>query len=225
MLKSHDPNYYRWNQWFFLKFLEQGLAYREQAPVNWCEPCTTVLANEQVKAGGGWRCNGPVIQKDMSQWFLDLPKYAQELVDGLDTIDFPEHVSLLQKDWLGRSEGAEIAFQLEDGLGEVRVFTTSPDTLFGVTFLTMAPEHPMAAGLMAGRPEEAAWRELRDEVALLSEFDRIKQMKKKKGLFSGLHVIHPLTGERIPMWFGNFVIASYGTGALMAVPGHDQRDF
>ncbi|MEE2667164.1 MAG: leucine--tRNA ligase [Candidatus Thermoplasmatota archaeon] len=225
LVKSHDPNYYRWNQWFFLKFLEQGLAYREQAPVNWCEPCTTVLANEQVKAGRCWRCNGPVIQKDMSQWFLDLPKYAQELVDGLDTIDFPEHVSLLQKDWLGRSEGAEIAFQLENDLGEVRVFTTRPDTLFGVTFLTMAPEHPMAAGLMAGRPEEAAWRELRDEVALLSEFDRIKQMKKKKGIFSGLHVIHPLTGERIPMWFGNFVIASYGTGAVMAVPGHDQRDF
>ena len=209
----------------FLKFLEQGLAYREQAPVNWCEPCTTVLANEQVKAGRCWRCNGPVIQKDMSQWFLDLPKYAQELVDGLDSIDFPEHVALLQKDWLGRSEGAEIAFQLEGDLGEVRVFTTRPDTLFGVTFLTMAPEHPMAAELMAGRPEEAAWRELRDEVALLSEFDHIKQMKKKKGLFSGLHVIHPLTGERIPMWFGNFVIASYGTGAVMAVPGHDQRDF
>ena len=225
MVKSHDPEYYRWNQWMFTRMLEAGIAYRERAPVNWCDSCTTVLANEQVKAGRCWRCSGPVIQKDMDQWFLDVPRYAQELVDGLDHIDFPENVTLLQRDWLGRSEGAEITFELEGGLGEVSVFTTRPDTLFGVTFLTLAPEHPMAEGLMQGRAKEAAWSELRDEVALLSEFDRIKQMKAKKGVDSGLYALHPLTGERIPVWFGNFVIASYGTGAVMGVPAHDQRDF
>jgi leucyl-tRNA synthetase len=225
MVKSHDPEYYRWNQWMFTRMLEAGVAYRERAPVNWCASCTTVLANEQVKAGRCWRCSGPVVQKDMDQWFLDVPRYAQELVDGLSSIDFPENVALLQKDWLGRSEGAEITFSLEGGLGEVSVFTTRPDTLFGVTFLTLAPEHPMAPGLMAGRPEEDAWASLRDEVALLSEFDRIKQMKAKKGVDSGLFALHPLTGERVPVWFGNFVIASYGTGAVMGVPAHDQRDF
>jgi leucyl-tRNA synthetase len=225
MVKSHDPEYYRWNQWMFTRMLEAGVAYRERAPVNWCESCTTVLANEQVKAGRCWRCSGPVVQKDMDQWFLDVPRYAQELVDGLSSIEFPENVSLLQKDWLGRSEGAEITFTLEGNLGDVSVFTTRPDTLFGVTFLTLAPEHPMAADLMADRPEQAAWAALRDEVALLSEFDRIKQMKAKKGVDSGLFALHPLTGERIPVWFGNFVIASYGTGAVMGVPAHDQRDF
>ena len=129
MVKSHDPNYYKWNQWFFLKFYESGLAFEEFAPVNWCEPCNTVLANEQVKAGRCWRCNGPVEQKEMSQWFLDIPKYAQELVDGLEQIQFPENVAAMQRDWLGRSEGAEITFEIEDSDETITVFTTRPDTL------------------------------------------------------------------------------------------------
>lgn len=224
-VKSHDPRYYKWNQYFFTKFFENGLAYREHAPVNWCGQCETVLANEQVKAGRCWRCNGPVAQKEMNQWFLDINKYAQELVDGLHTIAFPENVKSLQRDWLGRSEGAEISFQVADSEDVIEVFTTRPDTLFGSTFVTLAPEHPMAEELVKGTEFEAAWQELYDEVSVLAEFDRIRNMKKKKGVPSGRFAIHPLTGEEVPIWIGNFVIASYGTGAVMAVPGHDERDF
>ena len=225
LVKSHDPQYYRWNQWFFLKFLESGLAYQQHAPVNWCEPCSTVLANEQVKAGRCWRCNAPVIQKEMSQWFLNITKYAQELLDGLDTIDFPENVKALQKDWIGRSEGAEIEFSLEESDEKIRVFTTRPDTLFGATFVTLAPEHELAERLVKGTEYEAEWKSLHDEIIAMSEFDRIKNMGKKKGVPTGAFAIHPLTGDRVPIWVGNFVIASYGTGAVMAVPGHDERDF
>lgn len=224
-LMSHDPKYYKWNQVFFTRFLKKGLARREFAPVNWCEPCNTVLANEQVKAGRCWRCNGPVEQKGMSQWFLDTPRYAQELYDGLDTIDFPEHVKSLQRDWLGRSEGANITFDVVGEDSTIEVFTTRPDTLFGATFVTLAPEHPLSASLVEGSPVESAWKDLHDEVASMSEFDRIKNMNKKKGVFSGRFATHPLTGEHIPIWFGNFVIATYGTGAVMAVPAHDERDF
>ena len=225
MVKSHDPNYYKWNQWFFLKFYESGLAFEEFAPVNWCEPCNTVLANEQVKAGRCWRCNGPVEQKEMSQWFLDIPKYAQELVDGLEQIQFPENVAAMQRDWLGRSEGAEITFEIEDSDETITVFTTRPDTLFGVTFLTLAPEHTLAKTLVSGTENEADWQALYNEVSVMTEFDRIKNMNKKKGVPLGKNAIHPLTGEKIPIWSGNFVIASYGTGAVMAVPAHDERDF
>ena len=225
LVKSHDPQYYRWNQWFFLKFVESGLAYRKYAPVNWCNSCNTVLANEQVKAGRCWRCNGPVIQKEMSQWFLDITKYAQELLDGLETIDFPENVKALQRDWIGRSEGAEIEFAVEGRDDKFSVFTTRPDTLFGVTFVTLAPEHELAHSLVEGTEYEHDWKLLHDEVVAMSEFDRIKNMGKKKGVPTGSFAIHPLTGECVPIWIGNFVIASYGTGAVMAVPGHDERDF
>lgn len=225
MVKSHDPNYYKWNQWFFTKFFENGLAFQEFAPVNWCTPCNTVLANEQVKAGRCWRCNGPVMQKEMSQWFLDIPKYAQELVDGLAAIEFPENVAAMQKDWLGRSEGAEITFEIEDSDQTITVFTTRPDTLFGATFITLAPEHPLAEKLVTGTDYESAWQQLHDEVSVMAEFDRIKNMNKKQGVPLGKNAIHPLTGEKIPIWSGNFVIASYGTGAVMAVPAHDERDF
>ncbi|MDP6870195.1 MAG: leucine--tRNA ligase [Candidatus Poseidoniaceae archaeon] len=225
LIKSHDPNYYRWNQWFFLKFFEKGLAYQEHAPVNWCDSCNTVLANEQVKAGRCWRCNGPVVQKDMSQWFLNITEYAQELLDGLETIDFPENVRALQQDWIGKSEGAEIEFNIENLDESIRVFTTRPDTLFGVTFVTLAPEHPLAEKLVTGTEYETDWKELYDEIIVMSEFDRIKNMGAKKGVPTGSFAIHPLTGERVPIWIGNFVIASYGTGAVMAVPAHDERDF
>ncbi|RJU88163.1 MAG: leucine--tRNA ligase [Candidatus Poseidoniales archaeon] len=225
LVKSHDPQYYRWNQWFFLKFLESGLAYQQHAPVNWCTSCNTVLANEQVKAGRCWRCNGPVNQKEMSQWFLDITKYSQELLDGLEDIDFPENVKALQRDWIGRSEGAEIEFAVENSDDNIRVFTTRPDTLFGVTFVTLAPEHELAEKLVSGTEYEDDWKALHDEIIVMSEFDRIKNMGKKKGVPTGSFAIHPLTGERIPIWIGNFVIASYGTGAVMAVPGHDERDF
>jgi len=225
MVKSHDPTYYKWNQWFFTKFMENGLAYQEFAPVNWCNPCNTVLANEQIKAGRCWRCNGPVIQKEMNQWFLDTPKYAQQLVDGLDDIEFPENVAAMQKDWIGRSEGAEIIFTAEDSGEEIKVFTTRPDTIFGVTFITLAPEHELSRSFAEGTEFESSWQELYDEVSVMTEFDRIKNMNKKKGAPLGKNAIHPLTGEKIPIWTGNFVIASYGTGAVMAVPAHDERDY
>ena len=225
LVKSHDPNYYKWNQLFFTRFFKSGLAYREFAPVNWCECCSTVLANEQVKAGRCWRCNGPVRQKDMSQWFIDITKYAQQLLDGLDTIEFPESVRLMQEDWLGRSEGAEIEFGIEGSEETIRVFTTRPDTLFGVTFVTLAPEHPLAEELVKGTEYEAGWKAMHDVYANMSEFDRIKNLNKKEGVSLGRFAIHPLTGERIPIWAGNFVLATYGTGAVMAVPGHDERDF
>ena len=200
MVKSHDPNYYKWNQWFFTKFMENGLAYQEFAPVNWCEHCNTVLANEQIKAGRCWRCNGPVIQKEMNQWFLDTPKYAQQLVDGLDDIDFPENVTAMQKDWIGRSEGAEIMFTVEGSGEEIKVFTTRPDTLFGTTFITLAPEHEFSKSFAEGTEFESGWRELYDEVSVMTEFDRIKNMNKKKGAPLGKYAIHPLTGEKIPIW-------------------------
>ena len=185
-VKSHDPGYYKWNQWAFLKFLEKGLAYREHAPVNWCTECVTVLANEQVKNGRCWRCGSEVMQKDMSQWFLRITDYAEELLSGLEEIEFPENVKLLQQDWLGRSEGAEIVFGVENMPDEkIRVFTTRPDTLFGATFVTLAPEHPLCEVLATGEENESQWRELRDEVGRMSDFDREKVLKEKKGVFLG----------------------------------------
>ena len=225
-LKSHDPDYYRWNQWVFKRFMENGLAYREHAPVNWCEACTTVLANEQVKNGRCWRCGSEVVQRDMSQWFLRITEYADELLEGLEHIEYPENVKLLQQDWIGRSEGAEITFSIEGFPDdEIKVFTTRPDTLFGATFVTLAPEHPLCSILVKDTEYEEDWLNLRDEVVRMSDFDREKVLKEKKGVFLGRNAIHPLTGESIPIWSGNFVLASYGTGAVMAVPAHDERDF
>jgi leucyl-tRNA synthetase len=222
---SHDPHYYRWNQYFFLKFLENDLAYRKFAPVNWCVECATVLANEQVKNGRCWRCANEVSQKDMSQWFLKITNYSQQLLDSLEDIDFPEHVKSLQRDWLGRSEGADISFQIAGDEGwELEAFTTRPDTIFGVTFVTLAPEHPLAKRLVEATEYEQGWRELCNEVATLSEFDR-GMLKEKKGVSTGRFAIHPLTGNKIPIWVGNFVLSTYGTGAVMAVPAHDKRDF
>jgi len=224
-LMSHDPDYYKWNQWFFLKFFESGLAYRTFANVNWCEQCNTVLANEQVHNGRCWRCSSEVTQRDMDQWFLKITKYAQELLDSLEEIQFPNHVKALQKDWMGRSEGAQIKFKVEgmDGL-VIEAFTTRPDTIFGVTFVTLAPENPLCEDLVKGHENEQAWREMEKEAKQLSDMDR-GMLKEKKGVFLGRHAINPLSGEKIPIYAGNFVIASYGTGSVMAVPGHDARDF
>jgi len=224
-VKSHDEKYYKWNQLFFLKFFQKGLAYRDFAPVNWCNDCSTVLANEQVKNGRCWRCSSEVEQKDMSQWFLRITDYAQDLLDDLDIIDFPEKVKLLQQDWLGRSEGALIEFPIEDSESSIEAFTTRPDTLFGVTFVTLAPEHPLCEELVSGTEYEENWKELRDEVIKMSDFDREKVLKDKKGVFLGRYAINPISGDKVPIYAGNFVLYGYGTGAVMAVPAHDQRDF
>ena len=223
-LATSDATYYRWNQWIFLKFHEMGLVERRTAPVNWCDPCDTVLANEQVKNNRCWRCAGEVRQKDMAQWFLKMTAYADELLDDLDEIGFPENVKAMQRNWIGRSHGAEIHFPVVDADAVIEAFTTRPDTIFGVTFVTLAPEHPLCERLVAGTEFEEAYRELADECGRMSEFDRINMLRDKKGVFLGRYAENPLTGEQVPIYAGNFVVASYGTGAVMAVPGHDQRD-
>jgi len=224
-LATSNKEYYRWNQWIFLKFHEMGLVERRFAPVNWCNACDTVLANEQVKNNRCWRCAGEVVQKDMAQWFLKMTAYADELLDSLEDIGFPENVKAMQRNWIGRSHGAEIRFPVVDSDAVIEAFTTRPDTIFGVTFVTLAPEHPLCETLVAGTEFEADWREMADECARMSEFDRINMLREKKGVFLGRYATNPLTGEAVPIYAGNFVVASYGTGAVMAVPGHDQRDF
>jgi len=217
------PDYYKWTQWFFLKLYEAGLAYRAKAPVNWCPNCQTVLANEQVVGEGLCeRCSTPVIRKDLEQWFFGITKYADELID-FSHIEWPERIKTMQRNWIGKSEGVEIAFGLEDG-GEFFVFTTRPDTIFGVTFVVFAPEHPLV--------ERLTTAERRDEVARYiewarrqSDIDRTSMEREKSGVFSGSYAINKLNGELIPVWIADYVLMSYGTGAVMAVPAHDERDF
>ena len=218
-----DPGYYRWEQLFFLRMLERDLAYKRRAVVNWCPTCDTVLANEQVVDGQCWRCDAVVEERELEQWFFRITAYAEELLRDLDRLGgWPERVVTMQRNWIGRSEGAEIRFPLDGGDGEVVVFTTRPDTLFGVTFVTLAPEHPLVAGLTRGRPEQAAVDAF---VAAVKRATPEERAAGKEGVFTGAHVRHPLTGEALPVWVGNFVLPGYGTGAVMAVPAHDQRDF
>ena len=224
-IATSNVEYYEWNQSMFLDLYEKGLVERRSAPVNWCVECDTVLANEQVKNNRCWRCGLEVIQRDMSQWFLLMTKYSDELLDSLEEIVFPENVKAMQRNWIGRSKGAEIIFNIVNGKGKISCFTTRPDTIFGVTFITLSPEHELCPELCEGTEWEEGWRNLRDECARLSEFERINLLKEKKGVFLGSYAINPLSGEEIPVYAGNFVVAGYGTGAVMGVPGHDQRDF
>ena len=223
-LATSDSTYYHWNQWIFLKFYEMGLVERRTAPTNWCDSCDTVLANEQVKNNRCWRCNEEVRQKHFPSWWLKMTEYADELLDQLEHIEFPENVKVMQKNWIGRSHGAEINFSIVGEDSEISVFTTRPDTIFGVTFLTLAPEHQLCEGLVNGTEFESSFKELADECSKVSEFDRINMIRDKKGVFLGRYALNPLTGKEVPIYAGNFVVASYGTGAVMAVPGHDQRD-
>ena len=224
-LATSDVDYYRWNQEMFLTLNERGLVERRMAPVNWCTDCDTVLANEQVKNNRCWRCGLEVVQRDMAQWFLRMTEYSDELLDELDNISFPENVKAMQRNWIGRSHGAHIDFPVVGSDSVIGAFTTRPDTIFGVTFVTLSPEHPLCEEICEGTEWEGGWRELRDECAKMSEFERINMLKEKKGVFLGRNAINPMNGEEVPIYAGNFVVASYGTGAVMAVPGHDQRDF
>lgn len=225
MFATSTPEYYHWNQEMFLKFYEAGLVERRFAPVNWCNDCDTVLANEQVKNNRCWRCGLEVVQKDMAQWFLRMTEYADELLDELDDIEFPENVKAMQRNWIGRSQGAHINFRVVGSESTIGAFTTRPDTIFGVTFVTLSPEHPLCQELVSGTEYEEAWRQLRNECVRMTEFERINMLKEKKGVPLGRFAINPLSGEEVPIYAGNFVVASYGTGAVMAVPGHDQRDY
>ncbi|MDD5093537.1 MAG: leucine--tRNA ligase [Dehalococcoidia bacterium] len=220
------PEYYQWTQWLFLKLYEAGLAYRANAPANWCSKCQTVLANEQVVDGECERCNTPVIRKQMEQWFFRITRYADELMQH-EGLDWPERVKTMQRNWVGRSEGAEISFGIEEyGLDEkeICIFTTRPDTVFGVTFMVLAPEHPLVEKLTT--PERR--KEVEDYVNWTrrqSEIERLSTDREKTGVFTGAYAVNKLTGQKVPIWITDYVLLSYGTGAVMAVPAHDQRDF
>jgi len=230
-IASCFPDYYRWNQWLFLRLLERGIAYKKMAPVNWCPSCQTVLANEQVVDGACERCGTPVVQRDLEQWFFRITDYADRLLAGLDELPgWPEKVKVMQRNWIGRSEGAEIRFgvpslgpSLGEG-GEIAVFTTRPDTIHGATFLVLAPEHPLAARLIAGSPAQAEIEGWTERVRNTPRIERSSEENPKEGRATGAVAVNPATGEEIPIWLANYVLPEYGTGAIMAVPAHDARD-
>ncbi|MGE5362848.1 MAG: leucine--tRNA ligase [Bacteroidota bacterium] len=219
------PEYYKWNQWLFLQLYKKGLAYRKNAPVNWCPSCQTVLANEQVLSDGSCeRCGSLVVRKNLTQWFFKITDYAEELLSGLDTINWPEKTKLMQKNWIGKSTGTEVNFQI-DGMDEkITVFTTRPDTLFGVTYVVLAPESPLVDRITKDEYKQKV-EEYRDSIKSLSEIDRTSTVKEKTGVPTGSFVINPVNGEKVPVWIADYVLATYGTGCVMAVPGHDERDF
>ena len=224
-IASCTPEYYRWNQWLFLRLFEKGLAYKREAPVNWCPNDQTVLANEQVVDGACERCGTPVVQRDLEQWFFRITDYADRLLEGLDTLPgWPEKVKLMQRNWIGRSEGAEIDFQIPTLQQAVTVFTTRPDTVHGATFLVLAPEHPLVARLIARHPRRAVLEGWIDYVRNQPRIQREGETGTKDGRDTGAKAINPATGERIPIWIANYVLPDYGTGAIMAVPAHDARD-
>jgi len=220
-----DVEYYKWEQWMFLKMYEKGLAYRKKAPVNYCERCTTVLANEQVINGKCWRCGEEVVQRELTQWFFAITKYADELYEFCDRLHgWPERVRQMQKNWIGKSDGAEVDFVIEDGT-PLKIFTTRPDTLFGVTFMVLAPEHPLAETLSKGTPYEEQVRAFIEKAKSQDRSFRAELSVEKEGVFTGKYAINPLNGKRVPIYVANFVLMEYGTGAIMSVPAHDQRDF
>ena len=224
-IATHEPCYYRWTQWIFLKLYERGLAYRSRAAVNWCPKDQTVLANEQVIDGRCERCGTLVEARQLEQWFFRITDYADRLLDDLETVEWPSHVVRMQQNWIGRSEGAEVTFAAPEMGVDYPVFTTRPDTLFGATFFVMAPEHPDVLRLAEGTEHEAAVRDYVNHALTESHEDRGDVDREKTGVPLGRTVINPVNGERIPMWVADYVLMEYGTGAIMAVPAHDARDF
>ncbi len=222
-LATCDPDYYKWEQWFFLKLLAKGLVYKKTAPVNWCPHDMTVLANEQVIDGCCWRCDTKVERKEIAQWFLKITAYADELLESLKTLDgWPEQVKTMQANWIGRSEGVEMDFLVPDMAQPLRIYTTRPDTLMGVTYLAVAAEHPLALKAAESSADITAFI---DECKLMETSEAAMETMEKRGIDSGIKAVHPITGELIPVWIANFVLMGYGTGAVMSVPAHDQRDF
>jgi len=222
-LATCDPDYYRWEQWFFLRLLKKGLVYKKTAPVNWCPHDQTVLANEQVIDGCCWRCDTQVEKKEISQWFLKITAYADELLTSLDTLPgWPEQVRTMQANWIGRSEGVEMDFAVEGFDAPIRIYTTRPDTVMGVTYVAVAAEHPLALKAAEGNAEIA---EFLESCKLMETSEAAMETMEKRGVDSGYKAVHPLTGELVPVWIANFVLMNYGTGAVMSVPAHDQRDY
>ncbi|MBU2496931.1 MAG: leucine--tRNA ligase, partial [Nanoarchaeota archaeon] len=223
-IATHKPEYYKWNQLFFLKMLEKGLVYRKEAPVNYCPSCDTVLANEQVKDGKCWRCEHDVQDKMLEQWFVKITDYAEELLQ-VDKLEWPERVKIMQKNWIGKSHGTEIHFKIKNTNEIIHIFTTRADTLYGVTFMVFAPENPLVSKWVKGTKYEKTFNEFLKQVKKESKIQRLSEEIEKKGMFIGKYAINPLTNEEIPVYVGNFVVYEYGAGAVMAVPAHDQRDF
>ena len=223
-----DPSYYRWTQWIFLKLFEHGLAFEANVPINWCPSCKTGLANEEVKGGRCDRCSAEVTRKNLRQWMLRITDYAEKLLDGLDGLDWPEPIKKMQRDWIGRSEGADVDFALvdpPDGVDPaIRVYTTRPDTLYGATYMVLAPEHPLVEQITSADRKEAVDAYVRSAAAK-SDLLRTELAKEKTGVFTGAYAENPVNGEKIPIWIADYVLLSYGTGAIMAVPAHDQRDY
>jgi leucyl-tRNA synthetase len=221
-----DPSYYRWNQWFFLQMYKRGLAYRRASNVNWCPECQTVLANEQVVDGACERCDTTVTKKKLTQWYLRITEYADRLLDDMDQLEgsWPEKVLLMQRNWIGRSMGAEVTFDIEGRAEPVKVYTTRPDTLFGATFFVVAADSDLAVELATGTSAESEFLAYLEQVKQVSEMDRLDSSRQKSGVFLHRYAINPVNGERLPIWASDYVLADYGTGAIMAVPAHDQRD-
>jgi leucyl-tRNA synthetase len=222
-ISTADPSYYKWTQWIFNKLFEHGLAYQKESPQWWCETDQTVLANEQVEGGKCWRCGNPVSKRNLKQWFFKITEYADEMLEATDELNWTESVRAMQKNWIGRSQGAEIEFQLVDRSDLLKVFTTRPDTLFGATFMVIAPEHPLAKSL-ANDETRGAVEAYIAEAARKSEVERMNENREKTGVFSGSYAVNPATGAKIPIWIADYVLAGYGTGAIMSVPAHDERD-
>ena len=225
-VNTSDPDYYKWTQWIFLKLFEKGLAYKAEIPINFCTSCKVGLANEEVVEGRCERCGGEVVQMVRSQWMLKITAYAQRLIDDLDDVDYIERVKTQQKNWIGRSEGAEVDFAIDGTKDNLRVFTTRPDTLFGATYMVMSPEHPYVEKYKDRIRNWDAVIRYREEAAHKSEFERTELVKDKTGVpLEGLDAVNPVTGKNIPIWISDYVLMNYGTGAIMAVPGHDARDY
>ena len=222
-INSSDPDYYKWTQWFFLLLFERGLAYQNYGAQWWCPECKTVLANEQAEGGVCWRCGSQVERKDLKQWFFKITDYAERLEKDLETIDWPEPIKIMQRNWIGRSEGAKIVFKSEKG-HDIVVFTTRPDTLFGCTYMVLAPEHELVPELTTPEQKNAIEAYIK-EARRASDIDRLSTDKEKTGVFTGSYAINPANGKKVPIWIGDYVLASYGTGAIMCVPAHDERDF
>jgi leucyl-tRNA synthetase len=223
-INSSLPDYYKWTQWIFLLLYKKGLAYRDTAPINWCPACKTGLANEEVKEGRCWRCDTVVEKRPMPQWFFKITEYADRLLKDLDDLKWSDGMKEMQRDWIGRSEGAEVEFKIQNSEFKIQVFTTRPDTLFGATFMVLAPEHPMVEKLTIPEKKadiEAYIKKVRSE----TEIERMNTERTKTGVFTGSYAVNPVNDERIPIWIADYVMMGYGTGAIMAVPAHDQRDF
>ena len=225
-ITSCNPDYYKWTQWIFLKLYENNLAYKKKAAVNWCPSCATVLANEQVIEGCCERCDTPVRQRDLEQWFFRISQYAQKLLDDISLLEgWPERVKTMQANWIGRNEGVSINFKLENSGGILPCFTTRPDTLYGVTFVSLAPEHPIIEELVSGAPQEKSVIDFVDMARNQGMAERTAEGTEKEGIFTGKYVINPVNNSKVPLWIANYVLMEYGTGAVMGVPAHDQRDF